>query len=638
MRSRHHLVFFSVILLLVFFVSGVAHAFAVAATTTRVSVDSAGVQGNGRSARNSTSADGRYVAFGSLASNLVPGDTNGLNDVFVRDALLGTTTRVSVDSAGTQGNGGSDYPSISADGRYVAFRSAATNLVPGDTNTRDDIFVRDTVTNTTTRVSVDSAGVQSNGFSYDPSISADGRYVAFDSAASNLVSGDTNASDDVFVRDTVENTTPRVSVDSAGVQGNLWSDYPSISADGRYVAFESYATNLVPGDTNANDIFVRDRLLGTTTRVSVDSAGAQGDWGSYHPSISADGRYVAFGSDSTNLVPGDTNGSRDVFVRDTLTGTTTRVSVDSAGVQGDGAGGYYSPSISADGRYVAFDSWATNLVSGDTNGTGDVFVRDRLLGITTRTSVDSGGTQGNGESGKPSISADGRCVAFSSVASNLVPGDTNGVEDVFVRSLWLPVTSHITGTVTSGGGTTPRPGIVVYAYRLVGSTWTYVRSTSTNASGVYTLTVPPETYHLYFKDPTGTYLKQYWDNRTTLAGGDPVVVTAGGTATANADLTGMGHITGTVTSGGGVTPRPGIAVYAYNLVGSTWTYAGSTTTNASGVYTLNLMADTYHLYFKDPTGTYLKEYWDNRTTLAGGDPVVVTAGATATADADLAHK
>ena len=194
---------------------------------------------------------------------------------------------------------------------------------------------------------------------------------------------------------------------------------------------------------------------------------------------------------------------------------------------------------------------------------------------------------------------------------------------------------YVTGAVTSGGGTTPRPGITVYAYSLVGSTWTLVGSTSTNGSGVYHLTVVEDTYHLYFKDPAGTYVKEYWDNKTTLAGGDPVVVAPGATVTADADLAAYGHITGTVTSGGGTTPRPGIAVYAYNLVGSTWTYAGSTSTNGSGNYALTLPPDTYHLYFKDPTGTYLKQYYDKKTTLAGGDPVVLGDGGTAVADADL---
>ncbi|MEG4086499.1 calcium-binding protein [Microcoleus sp. POL10_C6] len=395
---------------------------------TRVSVDSAGNQANQNpsvTSDPSISSDGRFVAFESPASNLVPGDTNASTDVFVRDTLANTTTSVSVDSAGNQGNGFSFSSSVSADGRFVAFESGATNLVPGDTNNANDIFVRDLLTNTTTNVSVDSAGNQGNSRSASPSISADGRFVAFFSYATNLVPGDTNNSGDIFVRDLLMNTTTRVSVDSAGNQGNKYSGEPSISANGRFVAFRSEATNLVPGDTNNNtDIFVRDLLTNTTTRVSVGSAGNQGNNGFGEPSISADGRLVAFSSNATNLVPGDTNNRHDIFVRDTLANTTTRVSVDSAGNQANDSS-VFSPSVSANGRFVAFSSNASNLVPGDSNNSHDIFVRDLLTNTTTRVSVDSAGNQGNNGSFEPSISADGQRVAFSSEASNLVPGDTN---------------------------------------------------------------------------------------------------------------------------------------------------------------------------------------------------------------------
>src|SRR6476661_3251922 len=337
---------------------------------------------------------------------------------------LMTITPVSVDSAGNQGNRGSTNPAISADGRFVAFYSEASNLVPEDTNGKPDIFVRDRLTNTTTRVSVDSAGNQANSFSNDPSISADGRFVAFTSGASNLVPGGTNNTSDIFVRDTLTNTTTRVSVDSAGNQGNRDAYGASISADGRFVAFESFASNIVPGDTNnTSDIFVRDVLTNTTTRVSVDAAGNQGNFLSGSASISGDGRFVAFGSNSSNLVPGDPNNRDEIFVRDLSTNTTTRVSVDSAGNLGNGYS--YTPSISADGRFVAFYSDATNLVPGDdTNSSRDILVRDRLTNTTTRVSVDSTGNQANSSSFAPSISADGRFVAFYSEATNLVPGDT----------------------------------------------------------------------------------------------------------------------------------------------------------------------------------------------------------------------
>jgi Tol biopolymer transport system component len=362
-----------------------------------------------------------------------------------------STTRVSVSSAGAEGNNNSGSTSISADGRYVAFDSGASNLVPGDTNGRSDVFVHDRQTAATTRVSVSSAAAQGNDHSYAPSISADGRYVAFYSHATNLVPGDTNATHDVFVHDRQTAATTRVSVSSAGAQANGGSDKPSISADGRYVAFESQASNLVAGDTNATeDVFVHDRQTGTTTRVSVSSAGAQGDGHSNAPSISADGRYVAFHSGATNLVPTDTNNWYDVFVHDRQSGTTTRVSVSSAGGQGNGTSRWAS--ISADGRYVAFNSSASNLVPGDTNDAYDVFVHDRQMGSTTRVSVSSAGAEGNGESEVPSISADGRYVGFESTAANLVPGDTNGYYDVFVhdRACLSITTSPASQTVCAG--------------------------------------------------------------------------------------------------------------------------------------------------------------------------------------------
>jgi Tol biopolymer transport system component len=352
--------------------------FAAQPATTMVSVDANGVQGDGYSYFPSISADGRYVAFNSVAGNLVTGDSNAANDVFVRDRQAGVITRVSVDSIGVEGNGVSREPSISSDGRYVAFYSAASNLVANDSNAANDVFVRDRQTGETTRVSVDSSGVEGNGVSLNASISADGRYVAFDSAASNLVSGDTNGKTDVFVHDHQTGETTRVSVDSSGVQGNGGSYTPSISADGRYVAFYSDSSNLITGDTNAKgDVFVHDRQTGTTTMVSVDSSGVQGNGNSEYPSISADGRYVAFRADSSNLVTNDTNAISDIFVHDCQSGATIRASVDSSGVQGNG----YSdvPSISADGRYVAFASEASNLVSNDTNSTTDVFVRGPLV-------------------------------------------------------------------------------------------------------------------------------------------------------------------------------------------------------------------------------------------------------------------
>jgi len=332
------------------------------------------------------SADGRHVAFSCCATNLVAGDTNLQPDVFVHDRETGETELVSVASDGTQGLGAcSGFPSLSADGRYVAFYSEAPNLVAGDTNGCGDIFVHDRDTAETVRVSVASDGTEGDAWAgMPPSISADGRYVAFYALASNLVGDDTNGVADVFVHDCDTGETMRVSVASDGAEATDASAEPSISADGRYVAFRSDAADLVADDTNAvPDTFVHDRETGETVRVSVASDGTEANGGSSsRTSIGADGRCVAFGSDATNLVAGDTNGVQDTFVHDRETGETVRVSVASDGTQanaGSSLGFNHPPSISADGRCVAFDSDATNLVPGDTNGFGDVFVHERLL-------------------------------------------------------------------------------------------------------------------------------------------------------------------------------------------------------------------------------------------------------------------
>jgi Tol biopolymer transport system component len=412
--------------------------------TTRVSVATGGRQGNGDSGSPALSGDGSTVAFASNASNLVPGDTNATWDVFVRNVKAGTTRRVSLGVGGSEGNDQSGVfgpPSISGDGRLVAFESGASNLVASDTNQVTDIFVRDLVSGSTRRVSVSTRGGQGNNFSDEPAISADGRYVAFESAASNLVPGDTNGVKDIFVRDLARDTTRRVSLSGKGLQGNDYSDVPAISANGRYVAFESAASNLVPGDTNGDtDVFVRDLVAGTTKRISLSTGGQQGNdnssvYGS--PSISADGRIVAFESEATNLVAGDTNHALDVFVHDVSTGKTVRVSVTTSGAQ---AGNGYStvsgaPVLSADGRYVAFFSAATNLVAQDTNHVTDVFVHGLTSGTTRRVSVTSSGAQANAYSDEPAISGDGRVIAFESLAGNLVPGDTNRHDDVFIRPL-----------------------------------------------------------------------------------------------------------------------------------------------------------------------------------------------------------
>ena len=414
-------------------------AVASAQVTQRVSVASSGVQGYGDSGFTSLSADGRFVAFASQAQNLASNDTNGFVDVFVRDRRSGRTELVSIAANQAGGNANSSFgvsPSISADGRFVAFISYASNLVAGDTNGKLDAFVRDLRNLITVRVSVSTSGTQGNGHCRSVSISADGRYVAFDSESSNLAPGDWNAREDVFVRDLQGGITQLVSAYVNGEPGLGASWSPSISADGRFVAFTSDSP-LVQSDTNGfADVYVHDRSSGLNERASLATGGAQENYESGGPRISADGRYVAFISYASNLVEGDTNGSMDVFVRDRQNDTTERVSMATGGVQGNGDSGQWGTSISGDGRRVAFASNASNLVAGDTNRFFDVFVRDRLSRTTDRVSVATSGREGNGDSGwasSLSISADGHIVAFGSVASNLVAGDTNVHMDVFVH-------------------------------------------------------------------------------------------------------------------------------------------------------------------------------------------------------------
>lgn len=328
------------------------------------------------------------------------------------------TVRISVSAAGEQSSEPSflsGVAGVSDGGRFTAFTSFASDLVPGVTN-RGHVYVHDALAGTTALASVSTTGEIGNFRSGRPSISADGRYVAFESAAWNLVRGDTNARPDVFVRDMVTGTTTLASVNDQGDGGELGSEAPVISADGRYVTFLSYARNLVPGDTNGTgDLFVRDLAEGTTTRITVSTDGEQAASrsSSFDPSRVMAGRYVAFRSDATNLVAGDTNEATDVFVRDLVAGTTVRAGVSTAGVQADmWTEGY---SITADGRHVVFESRASNLVEGDTVDSPDVFRRDLLEGTTELIDLDEPGVDEDLFAYDTQISPEGRRLIFTRV-------------------------------------------------------------------------------------------------------------------------------------------------------------------------------------------------------------------------------
>jgi Tol biopolymer transport system component len=366
----------------------------------------------------------------------------------------GGTGRVSITAGGAQANGASQFPSLSAGGSLVAFHSYAANLVGGDSNSQPDVFVRDNSAITTTRVSLSSAGAQANGASFNPRLSGDGRYVAFESLASNLTLTDTNSARDVFLHDRLTGLTTRLSVATGGAQADGPSGFGlggaglAIAHNGQIVAFQSEAANLVLTDTNsARDIFVRDLPAGATTRVSVGPAGVQANGISSAPALSADGRYVAFYSSASNLVSGDTNGAADIFVHDRQTGLTTRVSVGPGGVQPNSHS--RAPALSADGRFVAYTSSANNLAPGDTNAADDIFVYDQQTGATTRISNAPGGLPANGFSDLAALSADGRYVLFKSTANNLVPGDTNGAWDIFLHDRQAGTTARV--SVGPGG-------------------------------------------------------------------------------------------------------------------------------------------------------------------------------------------
>jgi Tol biopolymer transport system component len=424
----------AVVLLLV-----LASAGAVQAQTgqiERLSVSSIGEQGDAGSYGPAISGDGSVTAFVSNASNLVADDTNGRCDTFVRDAVSGATTRVSVTAAGAESRDGvqcGSTPAISDDGRYVVFVSDASDLVPGDANGQVDVFVRDRVASTTRRVSVSSAGIEADGNSFDPAISADGRFVAFFSGATNLIEGGSVSDANVYVRELATGTTELISGGPTyGVSGSSYQ--PSLSADGRYVAFSSQSA-LVEDDTNLHpDAYVVDRATRATSRVSVASDGDQGDLGSRgseDPAISGDGRYIAFTSDARDLVAGVDRFDVQVYVRDRVAGTTTLASVNADGDEAVGDDSLV-PAISADGRYVTFHTGSNNLYPGHVFDTIDVVVRDTQAATTKAITV---GRAAGDYSLYASLSADGRWVAFGSLASFLVADDTNGAIDVFRRAV-----------------------------------------------------------------------------------------------------------------------------------------------------------------------------------------------------------
>ena len=431
---------FAAMLVLALVLGGLRYGLAAwGVITSRISLTALGQEVNGNSTAAVFSSNGRFVTYTSHATDLVAGDTNSSADVFVVDLDTHAVCLASQTSDGTIGNTTSNGVSVlSADGRYVAYASLATNLlpVPFDTNGYYDVYLHDCQTGATERISEGEGHTQGNNASGSPSISADGRYVAFDSYSNNFANGDVNGTWDIFVRDRQTLHTYIVSMSTNGLIGNSYSSRPAISANGNRVAFFSSATNLVTDDTNnAPDLFVRDREAGTTIRASVRSDGFQANNGigtQWTPWISDDGNLVVFYSSSTNLVDNDTNVKDDIFVKNLTTGAVIRASVDSSGVQANGHSNH--PVISPDGRYVAFESLATNLVANDANGKRDIFVHDLQTHETFLASARSDGVQGNADSFWPAVVAAGGVlkVAYDTASTNLVTDDTNGKSDVFL--------------------------------------------------------------------------------------------------------------------------------------------------------------------------------------------------------------
>lgn len=416
----------------------------------RISVDSAGVQANATSNLPVLSHDGRYVAFSSTATNLVAGGTSGARHVYLRDRQTSTTTLITR-HLGVEANGDSDAPVLSADGRFLAFHTTASNLGPVDGNGSTDVYLLDRQTNTFVVVSNGSSGP--SGASCCPGISADGRWVAFYSGASDIVMNDTNGFADAFVFDRTNIGTPvqMVSVGLGGAPADFGSGFAGQGATSGqmavsshpngtdcYVAFQSMASNLVPGAiTGMTTIFLRDTGTATTSLISATTTGAPVFGACLGVGMSADSRYIVFNTSAAGVVPGDTSYG-DTFVRDRFASTTRKVSLSSQQITA--AGGPfmspfpYHPSISADGRFVAFESHAANLVPNDSNNRNSIFVRDLIDNRTWR--IDSGqtGAQANNECVAAWISGDGSTVAFASTSTNIVTPDTNVATDLFVES------------------------------------------------------------------------------------------------------------------------------------------------------------------------------------------------------------
>jgi Tol biopolymer transport system component len=416
------------------FVGSAGSATAAVGDITVVSTSDTGTKGNRESREPQISDDGTVVAFRSKARNLDPADTDGIFDIYAKNLITGDIALASITSTGTKSDGTSEQPTLSANGSLVAFQTKASNLAPNDLDTNSDIYVKDLATGALTLVSQTKSGTKSNGVSDEPDISADGTVVSFRSTATNLDPADPDLVPDVYEKNLITGDISLVSANGTGVKGNAHSGRPSLSSDGSLVAFRSRSTDLLAADTDsAFDIYLKNMSTGALRLVSADANGVDGDGASTTPMISSDGTLVAFRSSASNLVSADTDAIYDIYAKNMANGAVALVSTTAAGTKSNGS--CVNPSLSADGTAVAFGTFATNFDPRDTDTYQDAYVKDLSSGTLVLASVSAAGTKGNANTLFPWISGNGSRVVFRSDASNLVAADTDHTGDVYVKQV-----------------------------------------------------------------------------------------------------------------------------------------------------------------------------------------------------------